>query len=86
MPVELTADSKTAEACIAPPRYQSALEGAATVIWNGPMGVFEFEAFAAGTRGIAQSLASLTEQVSAHLFWGLGNAFQTNNIQQSRVR
>merc|ERR1740138_563566 len=31
-----------------------------TVIWNGPMGVFEFEAFASGTFSIADTLAELT--------------------------
>lgn len=34
-----------------------------TVIWNGPMGVFEFEAFAKGTNGIATTLAELTGKV-----------------------
>ena len=33
-----------------------------TVVWNGPMGVFEFEKFAAGTLGIAQCLAELTDK------------------------
>ncbi len=33
------------------------LQGAKTVIWNGPAGIFEFDEFAAGTRGIAQALA-----------------------------
>ena len=40
--------------------YVEALTSAKTVIWNGPMGVFEFEAFAAGTQGIAKILAELT--------------------------
>lgn len=31
-----------------------------TVVWNGPMGVFEFEAFAKGTMGVANSLADVT--------------------------
>nr|WP_199318048.1 phosphoglycerate kinase [Arthrospira platensis] len=40
--------------------FQEALGDCKTVLWNGPMGVFEFEKFAAGTRAIAQTLAELT--------------------------
>ena len=40
-------------------RYAKALENCRTVFWNGPMGVFEFPAFAQGTRIIAQALAEL---------------------------
>lgn len=40
-------------------RYAKALENCRTVFWNGPMGVFEFPAFANGTRVIAQALAQL---------------------------
>merc|ERR1719287_381816 len=39
---------------------QAALSDCKTVIWNGPMGVFEFEAFASGTFDIADTLAELT--------------------------
>ena len=41
--------------------FQKALGDCKTVIWNGPMGVFEFEKFAAGTKAIALTLADLTK-------------------------
>lgn len=37
--------------------YQKALAHAGTVVWNGPMGVFEFDAFAEGTFAVARALA-----------------------------
>jgi len=40
--------------------FQEALADCQTVIWNGPMGVFEFDQFAAGTNGIAHTLADLS--------------------------
>ncbi len=39
--------------------FADALKTAKTVVWNGPMGVFEFENFAAGTNAIAKTLAGL---------------------------
>ncbi|MGD9761400.1 MAG: phosphoglycerate kinase [Candidatus Izemoplasmatales bacterium] len=39
--------------------FKKELKGAKTVIWNGPLGVFEFEAFAKGTRAICEILANL---------------------------
>ena len=41
--------------------YAQALEGAKTVFWNGPMGVFEMEAFAAGTNAVAKAVGELGE-------------------------
>ena len=37
--------------------FSSAIKNAGTVVWNGPMGVFEFDAFAKGTKAMAQALA-----------------------------
>jgi len=37
--------------------YADAVKGAKTVIWNGPMGVFEFENFAKGTIAVAEAMA-----------------------------
>lgn len=37
--------------------YSREVESAATVLWNGPMGAFELEPFAAGTRGVAEAVA-----------------------------
>ena len=41
--------------------YVKALQGAKTVIWNGPMGVFEFDAFAKGTEAVAHAVAEATK-------------------------
>jgi len=42
--------------------FNEALDTTQTVIWNGPMGVFEMEKFAAGTEAIANKLAELSEK------------------------
>jgi len=42
--------------------FQNALKQCKSVIWNGPMGVFEFDKFATGTEAIARTLADLTPQ------------------------
>jgi phosphoglycerate kinase len=41
--------------------YKDALVGAKTVVWNGPMGVFEFENFAQGTLEICKAVAELSD-------------------------
>jgi phosphoglycerate kinase len=40
-------------------RYAEVIGRAKTVVWNGPMGVFEIDAFAAGTIGVARAVASV---------------------------
>jgi phosphoglycerate kinase len=41
-------------------RFSRLLSNAETIFWNGPMGVFEFPAFAAGTKGVAEVIAAAT--------------------------
>jgi phosphoglycerate kinase len=41
-------------------RFSTLLSNAETIFWNGPMGVFEFPAFAAGTKGVAEVIADAT--------------------------
>ena len=49
--------------------YSEIISGAGTIIWNGPVGVFEFKRFAAGTRAIAEAI----ERSSAYSIAGGGD-------------
>lgn len=42
--------------------FTNKLNGSKTVVWNGPMGVFEFPEFAKGTLGIAKAVAAITQK------------------------
>lgn len=42
-------------------KFKEVLDGAKTVVWNGPMGVFEMEAFAKGTIGVCKAIAELED-------------------------
>ena len=44
--------------------FMAELEPCKTVLWNGPMGVFEFPAFSQGTRALGQALASMLDAVT----------------------
>ncbi|KAJ4964021.1 hypothetical protein NE237_023960 [Protea cynaroides] len=50
--------------------FSEVLDTTQTIIWNGPMGVFEFEKFAAGTEAIAKKLAELTGKGATTIIGG----------------
>jgi phosphoglycerate kinase len=50
--------------------FQEALADCKSVIWNGPMGVFEFDKFAVGTEAIARALANLSKQGATTIIGG----------------
>ena len=68
-------------------RFSRALKGSGTVLWNGTMGVFEWEPFAAGTVEVANALAGLEEAVTvvgggstAEAVWSLGLAEKMTHV------
>jgi len=50
--------------------FKKELAGAKTVVWNGPMGVFEMKNYAAGTIGVCELLANLTKEGAATIIGG----------------
>lgn len=60
--------------------YAHHLQGAGTILWNGPMGVFEMEAFSQGTKALAQAVASATK---AGAFSLIGGGDSAAAIEQS---
>lgn len=54
--------------------YRDAILGAGTVVWNGPMGVFEKEPFADGTQSIAEAVAQATQKNGAISIIGGGDS------------
>ncbi len=61
-------------------RFSKEIAGAATIVWNGPMGVFELPAFAHGTTAIAQAVAGNREAVSI-----VGGGDSVSAIRQAGV-
>ena len=51
-------------------RYRQALQDARTIVWNGPMGVFEMPTFARGTFGVAEALAEQTAKGATTIIGG----------------
>ena len=50
--------------------FAAAIEGAKTILWNGPAGVFEFDNFTAGSRAIAEAIAKATAEGAFSLIGG----------------
>ena len=50
--------------------FAKAIEGAKTILWNGPAGVFEFENFTDGSKAIAQAIAKATDEGAYSLIGG----------------
>lgn len=51
-------------------RIAEVLKGAKVIVWNGPMGVFEFENYASGTKAVADAVAEATEEGAFSLIGG----------------
>ena len=58
----------------------SKLDGAKTIVWNGPMGVFEMEAFAAGTKAVALAVAEATSKGARSVIGGGDSASAIVNM------
>lgn len=50
--------------------FKEVIQGSRTILWNGPMGVFEMDRFAEGTRAVAQAIVSATEAGAFSLIGG----------------
>lgn len=60
--------------------FSEVLESSKTILWNGPMGVFEFPNFAKGTDAIANAVVSATENGGFSLIGGGDSASAVNNL------
>lgn len=60
--------------------FASVIEKSKTIIWNGPMGVFEMEKFSNGTKKVAQAIANATENGAYSLIGGGDSASAVNQL------
>lgn len=60
--------------------FSKAIENSKTILWNGPMGVFEMEKFAAGTKGVAEAVVKATKQGAFSLIGGGDSAAAVNQF------
>ncbi len=60
--------------------FKKTIEASKTILWNGPMGVFEMEKFAAGTKGIAEAVVKATKNGGFSLIGGGDSAAAVNQL------
>ena len=60
--------------------FAKKLQGVKTIVWNGPMGVFEFEPFDAGTKAVAQAVAEATARGGRSIIGGGDSASAIMNM------
>ncbi len=60
--------------------FSKTVEASKTILWNGPMGVFEMEKFAAGTKGIADAVVKATKNGAFSLIGGGDSAAAVNQF------
>jgi phosphoglycerate kinase len=60
--------------------FSKTVESSKTILWNGPMGVFEMEKFAAGTKGIAEAVVRATKKGGFSLIGGGDSAAAVNQF------
>ena len=60
--------------------FQNIIKKSKTILWNGPLGVFEFQNFAIGTEAIAEAVVNATQNGSFSLIGGGDSAAAINNL------
>jgi len=60
--------------------FQDIIKKSKTILWNGPLGVFEFQNFAIGTEAIAEAVVNATQNGSFSLIGGGDSAAAINNL------
>lgn len=66
--------------------YREIIEGAKTIMWNGPMGVFEFEQFATGTESVGQFIALSAPRSAFKVAGGAETTMAINNLRIRQKR
>jgi phosphoglycerate kinase len=60
--------------------FRGQISGASTIFWNGPMGVFEIDAFAKGTEGVAKAVAEASEGGATSVIGGGDSVAAVNKL------